>query len=225
MTDDLGRTTWPETDGRPVLLVPVGSVEQHGPALPLTTDTIIAEAVAVETAVRLRTSGRSALVAPAVAYGASGEHEDFPGTLSVGHEALRSVLVELGRSASRWASAVVFVNGHGGNAPTVASAVDLLRAEGRAASWGACAAPGSDAHAGLTETSLLLHLAPATVRVDLLEPGDTRPVTELMPALRSQGVRAVSANGVLGDPTGASAEEGRRVLDVMVDRVVTEVGG
>ena len=225
MIDELGRTTWPEIDGRPLLLVPVGSVEQHGPALPLTTDTIIAEAVTREAAARLGAVGRPVLVAPAVAYGASGEHEAFPGTVSVGHDALRSVLVELGRSASRWASDVVFVNGHGGNAPTVASAVDLLRTEGCAASWAACAAPGSDAHAGLTETSLLLHLAPETVRVDLLEPGDTRPVTALMPALRSQGVRAVSANGVLGDPTGASAEEGRRVLGVMVDRVVAEVGG
>ena len=155
-------------------------------ALPLTTDTIVAEAVTGEAAARLRSAGRSALVAPAVAYGASGEHEDFAGTVSIGHEALGALLVELGRSASRWASGVVFVNGHGGNAPTVASAVDLLRAEGRAASWAACAAPGSDAHAGLTETSLLLHVAPEAVRVDLLEPGDPRAVTELMPDLRSR---------------------------------------
>jgi creatinine amidohydrolase len=225
VTDDLGRTTWPETGGRPLLLVPVGSVEQHGPALPLTTDTIVAEAVAREAAARLRATGCAVLVAPAVAYGASGEHEHFAGTVSIGHQALGALLVELGRSASRWASAVVLVNGHGGNVPTVASAVDLLRAEGRAVSWASCAAPGSDAHAGLTETSLLLHLAPEVVRVGLLEPGDVRPVTELMPALRSEGVRAVSANGVLGDPTGASAEEGRRVLGVMVDRVVAEVGG
>jgi mycofactocin precursor peptide peptidase len=225
MTDHLGRTTWPETGGRPLLLVPVGSVEQHGPALPLTTDTIVAEAVTCDAAARLRSAGRSVLVAPAVAYGASGEHEDFAGTVSIGHQALGVLLVELGRSASRWASRVVFVNGHGGNAPTVAAAVDLLRVEGRSASWAACAAPASDAHAGLTETSLLLHVAPEAVRVDLLEPGEPRPVTELMPALRSHGVRAVSANGVLGDPTGASAEEGRRVLGVMVDRVVAEVGG
>jgi creatinine amidohydrolase len=225
VTDDLGRTTWPETEGRPLLLVPVGSVEQHGPALPLTTDTIVAEAVAREAAARLRATARQVLVAPAVAYGASGEHEHFAGTVSIGHQALGALLVELGRSASRWASAVVLVNGHGGNAPTVASAVDLLRAEGRAVSWAACAVAGSDAHAGLTETSLLLHLAPEAVRVDLLEPGDVRPITELMPALRSEGVRAVAANGVLGDPTGASAEEGRRVLGVMVDRVVAEVGG
>ena len=70
-----------------------------------------------------------------------------------------------------------------------------------------------------------MNVAPEAVRVDLLEPGDTWGFTELMPALRSQGVRAVSANGVLGDPTDASAEEGHRVLGVMVDRVVAEVGG
>ena len=110
------------------------------------------------------------------------------------------MLVELGRSACALGAGVVFVNGHGGNAPTVASAVDLLRAEGRAASWAACAAPGPTPTPGCTETSLLLHLAPGTVRVDLLEPGDTRPVTELMPALRAEGVRAVSANGVLATP-------------------------
>jgi len=66
VTDDLGRTTWPETEGRPWLLVPVGSVEQHGPALPLTTDTIVAEAVTREAAARLRAAGRSVLIAPAV---------------------------------------------------------------------------------------------------------------------------------------------------------------
>ena len=225
MIDELGGTAWPQVEGRPLLLVPVGSVEQHGPALPLMTDTIVAEAVTREAAARLRAAGRGVLVAPAVGYGASGEHEDFPGTVSIGHEALRAVLVELGRSACRWAGRVVFVNGHGGNAPTVAAAVDQLIGEGRSVSWVGCAAPGADAHAGLTETSLLLHLVPALVRTELLEPGETLPLTELMPALRAQGVRALSANGVLGDPTGATAEEGRRVFAVMVDRVVAEVGG
>jgi mycofactocin precursor peptide peptidase len=217
----LARSAWPEIPDGALLVVPLGSTEQHGHHLPLGTDTSVAWAVADAAADAIDGS----LLAPALAYGASGEHEDFAGTVSIGHQALGVLLVELGRSASRWASRVVFVNGHGGNAPTVAAAVDLLRAEGRSASWAACAAPASDAHAGLTETSLLLHVAPEAVRVDLLEPGEPRPVTELMPALRSHGVRAVSANGVLGDPTGASAEEGRRVLGVMVDRVVAEVGG
>ena len=228
MTDQLGRATWHEVEGRPLLLVPVGSVEQHGPALPWATDSIVAEAVTRETAVRRRAAGRDVVVAPAVGYGASGEHEDFPGTVSIGHEALRAVLVELGRSACRWAGRVVFVNGHGGNAPTVAAAVDQLIGEGRSVSWVGCAAPGADAHAGRTETSLLLHLAPELVRTELLEPGETLPLADLMPVLRAQGVRAVSANGVLGDPTGATADEGRRVLAMMVDRVaaaVAEVGG
>jgi creatinine amidohydrolase len=92
-------------------------------------------------------------------------------------------------------------------------------------SWVGCSAPGADAHAGLTETSLLLHLAPELVRTELLEPGEALPLADLMPALRAQGMRSVSSNGVLGDPTGATAEEGRRVLAVMVDRVVAEVSG
>ena len=154
----LGERAWPEIDGRPTLLVPVGSTEQHGPHLPLDTDARVAAAVAA------RAGGNGALlVAPPVAYGASGEHEGFPGTVSIGHEALRLLLVELGRSAARWAGRLVFVNGHGGNVPTLVDAVRLLRYEGRDAAWFACA-PGGDAHAGRTETSLVLALAPALVR-------------------------------------------------------------
>ena len=83
--------------------------------------------------------------------------------MSIGHEALRLLLVELGRSAARWAGRLVFVNGHGGNVPTLVDAVRLLRYEGRDAAWFACA-PGGDAHAGRTETSLMLALDPACVR-------------------------------------------------------------
>src|SRR6478736_2828422 len=84
-------------------------------------------------------AGTNLLVAPPIAYGASGEHEGFPGTVSIGHEALRLLLVELGRSAARWAGRVLFVNGHGGNVPTLVDAVRLLRYEGRDAAWLACA--------------------------------------------------------------------------------------
>ncbi len=97
---------WPAIPSSPVLLVPVGSTEQHGPHLPLDVDTLIATAVCRGAAERL---GRGVLVAPPVAYGASGEHEGFPGTLSIGTEALTVVLVELARSARRWAGRIVFV--------------------------------------------------------------------------------------------------------------------
>jgi len=91
-------------------------------------------------------------------------------------------------------------------------AVRLLRYEGRDAAWFPCAA-GGDAHAGRTETSLMLALDPARVDLELAEPGCTEDIAALMPRLRREGVRAVSPNGILGDPAGASAAEGRELLD------------
>ena len=135
----LGSRTW-ETAGTGVLLIPLGSTEQHGPHLPLDTDTRIAAAVAADLADRFGAAGMPALVAPPVAYGASGEHEGFAGTVSIGTAALTGVLVEAARSASRWAGAVVFVNGHGGNVDAVREATAQLRSEGRDAEWVPCAA-------------------------------------------------------------------------------------
>ena len=212
----LGERVSPEVGDRPTLLVPVGSLEQHGPHLPLDTDARVAAAVAA------RAAGPGLLVAPAVSYGASGEHEGFPGTVSSGPEALRLLLVELGRSAARWAGRLVFVNGHGGNVATVVDAVRLLRYEGRDAAWFACA-PGGDAHAGRTETSLLLALAPGLVRPER-PAGNRAPLTDLLPAMRAGGVAAVSHNGVLGDASGASAAEGERLLAGMADALVLATG-
>jgi mycofactocin system creatininase family protein len=215
---NLGDRAWPEVPSA-TLLVPLGALEQHGPHLPLDTDARVAAAVAR----RAAADDPALLVAPPLAYGASGEHEGFPGTLSIGHEALRAVLVELGRSASRWASRLVFVNGHGGNLPTVPDAVAQLRHEGRDAAWSPCAVAGGDAHAGRTETSILLALDPAAVRQDAAETGVTAPLADLLPALRAGGVAAVSSNGILGDPTGASAPEGERLLANMAAALRTRL--
>ncbi|GAA1890353.1 mycofactocin biosynthesis peptidyl-dipeptidase MftE [Lapillicoccus jejuensis] len=221
---DLATETSPGVgEGEALLLVPVGSVEQHGPHLPLATDTVVATTVARAAAAALVAEGRRVLVAPAVSYGNSGEHEGFPGTVSIGHEALHAVLVELGRSACRWAQGVIFVNGHGGNVATLRGAVSLLRYEGRPVAWTVCDVPDGDAHAGRTETSLALELMPGAVRGPLAEPGCTLPLAQLLPRLRRDGVRAVSANGVLGDPTGASAEEGRALHVALVRTLVHEL--
>jgi creatinine amidohydrolase len=187
-----------------LLAVPVGATEQHGPHLPLTTDTDIAVAL-VE-----RLPG--AVAAPPLCFGSSGEHAGFIGTLSIGQPVTQRVLIELGRSACESYAHVLFVSTHGGNAAPVARAVEYLRFEGRdVRAW----SPrfGGDAHAGRTETSLMLELDPARVKLELAEPGCTEDIAALMPRLRREGVRAVSPNGILGDPAGASAEEGRELLE------------
>jgi mycofactocin system creatininase family protein len=194
----------------PTLVVPVGSVEQHGPHLPLDTDTRIATALARGLADHL-----GCLLAPAIAYGASGEHQGFPGTVSIGTDALTAVLVEFGRSACQWAARVVFVNGHGGNVDALRSATVALRGESRDVAWISAYHEAVDAHAGHTETSLLLHLWPQTVRTDRLAAGNTEPLADLMPRLRQGGVAAVSASGVLGDPTTAGASDGARIFAAM----------
>ncbi|WP_307801694.1 mycofactocin biosynthesis peptidyl-dipeptidase MftE [Actinomadura violacea] len=223
---DLAGAAWTDVRAAPLVLVPVGSCEQHGPHLPLSTDTVIAEAVAARAADALRPDARGqVLVAPPIAFGASGEHADFPGTVSIGHEALTSVLVETVRSLALWAGRVVFVNGHGGNVPTLDAAAGRMRIEGHDAGWVGCGVPGGDAHAGFTETSVMLHLAPDLVRPFDAVTGDTRPLAAIMPELVAGGVRAVSPSGVLGDPAGASAERGREIVAAMVASVVRRIGG
>ena len=214
----VGEQSWPEVAGG-VLLVPLGSTEQHGPHLPLDTDTRIAVAVA-----ELAAAGRTGVaVAPALPYGSSGEHAGFAGTLSIGTEALHHVLIELVRSAMHTFKRVVFVNGHGGNHGGVTSAVDQLVHEGHNVSAWWPRVPGGDAHAGHTETSLLLAIAPEVVRLDLAVAGNTDPVGDLMPAMRVGGVKAVSPNGVLGDPTGASTEAGEHLLAALVADLVASL--
>ncbi len=216
---------WPEVR-RPVVLVPLGSTEQHGPHLPLDTDTAVASIVCEALAARYATVGVDAVVAPAIAYGASGEHQDFPGTISIGTPALTILLVEYGRSASEWADRVVFVNGHGGNVEALAAAVPVLIDEARRAAWLPCAPDAArlddddrlDAHAGRTETSMLIARDAARVHSDRLEQGNVAPIGELMPLLRDGGMRRVTPNGVLGDPRGATAGEGERLLAAIVDQ-------
>lgn len=202
-------------------MVPLGSTEQHGPHLPLDTDTRIATAVARGALARLE---QPWLVAPAIAYGASGEHQDFAGTISIGTAALTMLLVEYGRSAACWAPRLVFVNGHGGNVGALNAAVGRLRAEGRNVGWCPCVAAGGDAHAGHTETSVLLHISPTEVLTDRWLAGNRAPLRDLLPAMRCGGVAAVSPVGVLGDPTTATAAEGERIFAEMVDDCVRRVG-
>lgn len=190
-----------------LLVVPLGATEQHGPHLPLSTDTEIA----VELAAALGRECDDVIVAPAVPYGASGEHQGFAGTLSIGTAATELLLVELARSATESFGRVLFVSTHGGNADAVRAAVQRLRAEGRdVRAWGP--AWGGDAHAGVSETSVMLAIRPDQVDAARFVAGETRPIGELLPQLQRDGVRGVSPNGILGDATAACADAGRTAL-------------
>jgi mycofactocin precursor peptide peptidase len=218
----LENATWPEVDatGRGHLLaLPVGSLEQHGPHLPLGTDTLIA----TELASRLGAQRPDVVVAPAMPYGASGEHAGFPGTLLLDHDVLADLLVELVRSARRSFAGVILISAHGGNARGLAMVEERCRAEGDDVLLWPVRAPGGDAHAGRTETSLMLAIDESLVRSDLAEAGCTEPLEVILPRLRAEGVRPVSSNGVLGDPEGASAAEGHQLLATMTRQLADAV--
>ena len=213
--------TSPETGARAarsILAVPLGATEQHGAHLPLSTDTDIADALCS----RLAQARGDVLVAPAVPYGSSGEHDGFPGTLSIGQEATTALVVELGRSAARSFPSVIFVSAHGGNSEPVSRAVRLLRSESRDVALFQPRWEG-DPHAGRPETSLLMALRPWSVRRDRMERGDTRPLAEVLPLLRAGGVAAVTPTGVLGDPRGAAAAEGTDLLRRIGDDLIALV--
>lgn len=203
-----------------VLLVPVGAHEQHGPHLPLDTDTRIAVEVCRRAADRLRW----VRVGPALAVSASDEHAGFAGTLSLGTELTADVIVAIARSASAntpACSGTVFVNAHGGNHDVPALAGSAL--PGAAVAFWSLP-PGTDLHAGRTETSMMLAIDPDAVRIERAEAGDRRPLAEILPAMRTAGVAAVSANGVLGDPSGANADEGEALLARAASELVDFLG-
>ena len=218
MANNIATNTWSQVANREssILLLPLGSCEQHGPHLPLDTDTQIAQHLCVQAAQQ----DNRILIAPSLSITASGEHAGFPGTLSIGTDALTQVLIEIVRSAD-WCIGVVFVNGHGGNADAVTAAARTLTSEHRnVAAWWPRIEHG-DAHAGASETSIMLAINPALVNMAKAEAGSTTPISEISAQLRSGGVRAVSTNGVLGDPTTATSEHGHNLLSQLTHDLVT----
>jgi creatinine amidohydrolase len=218
----LGQLTWQSAKQHnaetTILAVPLGATEQHGPHLPLTTDTEIAVALVDMLSRRCP----DVVEAPPLPYGSSGEHAGFPGTVSIGQDAVELVLLELCRSASESFRKILLVCAHGGNAEPIRRAISRLIAEGRTVlawhpSW------DGDTHAGRIETSIMLALAPDRVDLSLAQPGATEPIETLLPRLRREGVSGVSPNGILGDPDGACAEDGHRLLAAAAANLIATV--
>lgn len=194
----------------PIVVIPVGSWEQHGPHLPFDTDTQIACAV-INESLPIH-DVQSVVIAPPITITASDEHAGFAGTLSTGTEAFAASAIGIAKSAT-WARGVLFVNGHGGNADAFRIITqDLAHNNVRHAIWSPPFDQSDDMHAGATETSVMMHIAPHLVRNDQLVAGNTSDARELMDKMRNGGVRSVAPNGVLGDATHATAERGHETF-------------
>ncbi len=237
--------TWPEIrealNHQPVVLLPFGAVEDHGPHLPLNTDNIIVEAICLEVA--RRTPGES-LMMPPVTYGLDEHHMDFPGTVSIGAQNLISYLADVALSVARHGfTHILIVNGHGSNAPIADLAARRVVLE-RGIVCGAMSpnaaidpslaeptlsemrrsAPGGIAHAGEYETAMMLYLRPDLVQMDkaVQEMGQLqfeffnwdRPEPSIL-SWQDWWSR-MSESGICGDPTVATAEFGRALYETTV---------
>jgi creatinine amidohydrolase len=227
---------------RSILVQPIGAVEQHGPHLPLSTDVVVPEAVGAAAVDRAAADGLDVWLLPTLTVSKSDEHAWAPGTLWLSTDTLLAVLRDLGRSiAATRARKVVFLNGHGGNTALLGVVNRELRrlydlqpftmpAGVQRAGSGTDGEPdelGFGIHAGWSETSVMMHLAP-----DLVDPSAfARSVPEELADYRLLGFngRPVSfgwlsddfdASGVIGDPTGSTAEAGARLFDAGVDFAV-----
>ncbi|MBC6451201.1 creatininase family protein [Actinokineospora xionganensis] len=202
-----------------VAVLPVGSLEQHGPYLPLVTDTVIACTIARELA-----AAYPVQLLPPVTISCSHEHAAWPGTVSISARTLHSVVTDIADSLRRsGVPNLVIVNGHGGNyvlANIVQEALGGMALFPGTQDWAAARAAagietsaGSDMHAGELETSILLHAHPTMVK-----PGyDTSDwLADDRRHLLTLGMAAYTKSGVVGRPSLASARKGEDLLAGLV---------
>ncbi len=240
---DLTTTDLAEVDPEAVIaLLPVGATEQHGPHLPLGTDTMINRGIVARLLERLPDEP-TLLVLPTMPLGDSAEHGDFPGTLSLSAELMIGIWSELGAAvAEAGLRMLMILNSHGGQTQIVDIVAQRLRME-----WGMLVARTSyfhlgtpdglfDAaelehglHGGAVETSLMLHLHPELVRREALADFESASLGMVRDyeMLRPEGPGAFAwasqdlhPSGATGDATGASAEAGARLLAHIVERLI-----
>ena len=240
----LEEMTWPEVetalaDGYTSVVVAVGAIEQHGRHLPLLVDAARGDRLALKVARRL---GRS-LVGPTIRVGCSEHHMGFPGTLSLRGDTLKAVCLDYVTSLARHGFRTVYlVPSHGGNFAPLATMLEELRAaaapdcevraytdlmefvglwEGAVREVAPELARRVGGHADIAESSEMLCIRPDLVREELAEAGYVGGFdAALAERIFGEGLRAVTSNGVLGDPRGMSREIGERCIGRAAEGVV-----
>lgn len=232
---DAYRSAWTDVashlrDRSSIAILPFGAFEQHGPQLPLGTDTATASEVARRLAERL-----DAVLLPPVHYGDTWNNAGYPGTLSLSPETVTAIAVDLGRAlADSGAELFVVVNGDWGNRNPLAAAMRVLATDGRLRAI-ALDYPGMDAaienvresrgaapglnHAEEAETSIMLAIDPDAVHLDRYE--SSYPVFPSDFGTRPMQLHPFSASGVFGDPTTSSAAKGETILAATVEASLT----
>lgn len=242
--------TWPEIKKKiqqqAVVLLPFGTVEDHGPHLPLNTDNIIVDEICVEAARRMK---GEALVMPLISYGFDDHHMDFPGTVTVNMQTLVDYVADVACSVAQHGFLhILIVNGHGSNAPIADlaarrvvlktgaicgamspnAAIDPTLAEPTLSEMRR-SAPGGIGHAGEYETAMMLHLRPELVQMDkaVKETGQVNiayfnwdhPEPSIL-AWQDWWSR-MSKSGVCGDPTVSTEKFGKALFETTVLNFVT----
>ena len=236
--------TWPEIrrliNKNPVVLVPVASVEDHGPHLPLDTDNVLVWEIC--TAAARRVAGK-ALVMPLIPYGFDEHHMDFPGCITVEPFHFVNYLADVVKSVARHGfKKILIVNGHGSNAPLVEIAARKVTIESRSlcasvSTWvlgrkeigelRESAFPGGISHACEYETSLYLHLDEAKVRKEKIAKDIGIQKSQFMwrdlerpsPVQLMEWWSSFSKTGVCGDPTKADKKKGKIVFEASAERL------
>jgi creatinine amidohydrolase len=223
--------TWPEVDAisrEVVVLIPTGSLEQHGPHLPLSTDTLLVTAVAEAVEQRL---GEAVLLTPTLWLGASAHHLPFAGTLSADFSGYQSAIASIVESLLPHGFHKFYVlNGHGGNDEPNGISLRTLKAKypdvtlGQASYYGfardAVAAnlrgPRKTlSHACEAETSLVMHIRPDLVRIDKLRDDGLSPEPPAPGVIHN--FDEISEQGSIGYATLAAAETGRLIFEAAVE--------
>lgn len=229
----LAELTWPEVEaaleeGTRTAVVAVGSVEQHGPHLPLIMDALAGDELARRIADRLG----DALAAPTIRPGCSGHHMEFPGTITVPAEVLMDLIRSYCRSLDEHGfDHLALVPTHGGNfapvntvAPEIAREIDAnvialanldekMELMNEALREAGVAYEEPVVHAGAVETAIVLAVDEGLVRTDELEVGHEGDIS--VSRLLSEGFRAITDNGVLGDPREGTSEAGEAILETV----------
>lgn len=241
---ELNALTWKEirqiAGAKALAIVPVASLEQHGPHLTVQTDTLITSKVASAVDQRLQDRGIKSYLTPTLWLGCSPHHLDLF-AISLDPDLYLQVLVGIGDSLLQAGfERIFFLNGHGGNSAPAQVAMNTLALKSQAligygTYWELAGAairelresgPQGMAHAGELETSLVQYLCPSAVRDELadpcypkLPPSAAIDMTEAGPLKFGMRFSDLNPQGNLGDPSLASPEKGRRFYDAIVNAV------